>query len=587
MKTFLSIMLFVFMLSMLKAQTIIHVPADQPTIQAGVNAASNGDTILVSDGTYSGSGNSEISLGGKEIVVKSQNGPENCILDGEGTRYFGFADGISYEGLSASIEGFTIRNFKGPGFYYYWGACPNIIGNIIELCTGGIELLGEGDPIVENNIIQNNGASGIEAYNFTGKISSNIIRGNRDESGAGGGILLRNSEAIIMNNIISGNYAPNAGGGIYAIDDTSHFINNTIINNSSRKGSGIYVGKSNPTLVNNIIAYSVLYLAPEDDKFSIWRDGDNDILITYTYNQGVLSGATIFTGFINMGAACEVTIAVAGIETNQTVYAEPYERFSLVISCGIGGTRYVYTKISTLTDTLEINAYSPEVNLTPANYSLTSYGIDANPCGLLASESEDITPKNCAFFGNKGGGYFTGNDEEGYTEVVLSGVNGNVTSDPLLNENDYSLSAGSPCIDNGIPDTSGLNLPAFDITGAPRITDGNDDGVAVIDIGAYEYDNTTDVKWNNKVISSFKLLQNYPNPFNPSTKINFSLPQTSFVSLKVYDVLGKEVVTLVFEEKTTGNYKVDFDGSNLSSGIYFYRMQAGNYSDTKKFILMK
>jgi len=88
-------------------------------------------------------------------------------------------------------------------------------------------------------------------------------------------------------------------------------------------------------------------------------------------------------------------------------------------------------------------------------------------------------------------------------------------------------------------------------------------------------------------LSEFQLHQNYPNPFNPSTKINYFVSQSSLVMLKVYDMLGKEISTLVNEEKPIGNYEVYFDGSNLSSGVYFYRMQAGSFIDTKKFVLIR
>ncbi|MFA5805466.1 MAG: T9SS type A sorting domain-containing protein [Melioribacteraceae bacterium] len=86
---------------------------------------------------------------------------------------------------------------------------------------------------------------------------------------------------------------------------------------------------------------------------------------------------------------------------------------------------------------------------------------------------------------------------------------------------------------------------------------------------------------------SFNLSQNYPNPFNPSTTIKFSIPNSQFVTLTVYDMLGRETTTLVNEEKIPGDYEVKFNGSKLSSGVYFYRIQTGTYSDTKKFILMK
>jgi predicted extracellular nuclease len=89
------------------------------------------------------------------------------------------------------------------------------------------------------------------------------------------------------------------------------------------------------------------------------------------------------------------------------------------------------------------------------------------------------------------------------------------------------------------------------------------------------------------LIVEYKLLQNYPNPFNPTTSISFSIPQSSFVTLKVYDVIGKEVTNILSEEKSAGNYKVNFDASRLSSGVYFYKMQAGNFVQTKKMILMK
>jgi hypothetical protein len=85
----------------------------------------------------------------------------------------------------------------------------------------------------------------------------------------------------------------------------------------------------------------------------------------------------------------------------------------------------------------------------------------------------------------------------------------------------------------------------------------------------------------------YELYQNYPNPFNPSTVINYSIPKTSLVTIKVYDILGKEVATLVNEEKSAGNYSVQFNGGNLSSGIYFYRMHAGSFTETKKLILLK
>lgn len=87
--------------------------------------------------------------------------------------------------------------------------------------------------------------------------------------------------------------------------------------------------------------------------------------------------------------------------------------------------------------------------------------------------------------------------------------------------------------------------------------------------------------------SDYILNQNYPNPFNPATTIRFAIPQSEFVSLKVYDVIGNEVANLVNEELVAGSYKVQFDAATLTSGIYFYQLITGNYSETKKMNLIK
>jgi len=87
--------------------------------------------------------------------------------------------------------------------------------------------------------------------------------------------------------------------------------------------------------------------------------------------------------------------------------------------------------------------------------------------------------------------------------------------------------------------------------------------------------------------TEYVLYQNYPNPFNPRTNIGFRIADRGFVSIKVYDVLGKEIATLVNEEKPAGNYEVEFDATNLTSGIYFYQLKAGNLIETKKMLLLK
>ena len=104
----------------------------------------------------------------------------------------------------------------------------------------------------------------------------------------------------------------------------------------------------------------------------------------------------------------------------------------------------------------------------------------------------------------------------------------------------------------------------------------------------YSYNHVvTAIADNQNTPTKFELSQNYPNPFNPATTIKYSVPAASFVTIKVYDILGREVASLVNEQKAAGSYNVQFNGNDLSSGVYLYRMQAGSFVQTKKLVLMK
>ncbi len=118
------------------------------------------------------------------------------------------------------------------------------------------------------------------------------------------------------------------------------------------------------------------------------------------------------------------------------------------------------------------------------------------------------------------------------------------------------------------------------------------DGWYLDDIGIFIYTIPTGISGDQKTVYTFSLDQNYPNPFNPSTKIKYTIPSAGtsvmkFVQLKVYDVLGNEVAVLVNKEQAAGNYEIEFDASNLSSGIYFYKLTSGSFVETKKMLLMK
>jgi hypothetical protein len=111
------------------------------------------------------------------------------------------------------------------------------------------------------------------------------------------------------------------------------------------------------------------------------------------------------------------------------------------------------------------------------------------------------------------------------------------------------------------------------------------------DVSAWGYtwisDDVTAVDENPAAVNTFDLAQNYPNPFNPSTQIRYSIAEAGLVSVKVFDVLGREVAELVNQNQSAGTYTVDFNAQNLSTGVYIYKIQSGSFQATKKMVLIK
>ena len=151
---------------------------------------------------------------------------------------------------------------------------------------------------------------------------------------------------------------------------------------------------------------------------------------------------------------------------------------------------------------------------------------------------------------------------------------------------------GAPVVINDYPTgfTSATTIPRL----VEFYDGGGDAGVIYIGMDGANtrlyYDRlsaVSNIQNGNGIANSYELKQNYPNPFNPTTKINFSIPKEGFTTLKVYDIVGKEVATLVANKLASGNYDVEFTGSNLASGVYFYQLVSNDFVSVKKMILMK
>ena len=237
------------------------------------------------------------------------------------------------------------------------------------------------------------------------------------------------------------------------------------------------------------------------------------------------------------------------------------------------------------------------------------YFYDGN---TFTKQLTSTTILNSIYFMNKFYGWVVGNS--GYIAKTTNGGNTWVQKqnpDPLSrNLNDVFLVSyfGFAVGDNGLilettnageswtmnsaqlttNDLLGVHISGGGVEWGPGLTVGENNTALLYPVVVF-------VDEEPYVIDEFYLYQNYPNPFNPSTKIRFTIPSVSLrqaqgnilVSLKVYDVLGHEIATLVSEEKDPGTYKVEFDGTDLPSGIYFYQLKTKRYIQTRKMVLLK
>lgn len=164
---------------------------------------------------------------------------------------------------------------------------------------------------------------------------------------------------------------------------------------------------------------------------------------------------------------------------------------------------------------------------------------------------------------------------EGGIQGTLLGIGGFSTITETASWTQFSVPIDYS--QSGTPDWCSVSIALYAET--------NTLGTALVDDLSFGSANV--VEQISGLLQDYKLKQNYPNPFNPTTNIEYSIPEASFVQLKVYDVLGNEVATLVNEEQSPGVYRADFVGTDLTSGIYFYTLQAESYIETKKMILLK
>ena len=376
------------------------------------------------------------------------------------------------------------------------------------------------------------------------EISHSTISENSAVMGAG--INCYNSSPLIDNNLISNNFAleiepgSGSGSGIFASYNSSPIISNNVIRNNVAYSAPALRCCSNSLIINNQI----------EDNFGIMSAGilinsGNSILINNLISN---NSADFWAGGIDCEHGASPTIINNTIVNNSAVY---------------GGGLMCSAEAS------------------PQLYNNILWGNQASAGNQVYLYDQTSCPDffNC----NIEGGI---DDFESYEVMTFDGEYVNcIDSDPLFSESEdypFSLSEISPCIDVGTSDTTGLNLPIFDIIGNYRIWDGDNDGVATIDIGAYEYGAPlVGTSENIEHFPYFVLNQNYPNPFNPSTTISFISTKKSYINLSIFNIKGQMINTLAKGTYDIGYHSFEWDGkdqnyNDVSSGIYFYKLTINN-----------
>jgi len=607
MKTFFSAIIIASCWFLVLPANTIRVLQDQPSIQAGINAAVNGDTVLVSENIYY----ENISFKGKRITVASHyildgdtshivntiiNGSQPSHPDSGSVVFF-----LSGEDTTSILNGFTITGGSG-----------TVVLPAIPVRVGGGVVLGNSGKII-NNIIEYNHVSGpnpnggglssgppLTPSPYWVVLENNKIRYNSvsGSNQAFGGALEIETNAIIRHNQITDNtatttvpksYAPTIAG-IYCSDDTASTAHTEV------------------RFIGNLIARNKAFCHPNTvagawGSLHIW--GPKFIITGNTFLRNEVTG-----GNTCYGVAVDVLHNGPGsvIDHNLIAYNE-----SKAGVCIGGGIRVVNANPLISNNIIVGNktSYGAGIALmlgaNPLIINNTIFGNKAslNGAGIYSDYSSHLMVRNTIVWADSVSGLTNeifisgGNALVEYSNVMggWSG-NGNMNSDPLFLKSEslwFCLNSVSPCADAGDPDLM-YNDPEDPLTPGYGLWPAQ--GTTRNDIGAFggpggcnwnPMITNLDEKYSSdtSVPSGFQIFQNYPNPFNPITNIEYRILNSEFVTLEIYNVLGQRVATLVSEKQKAGFHSVEWDASRFASGIYLYRFQAGEYTETRKMLLLQ
>jgi hypothetical protein len=601
------------------------------TIQLAIHISSNGDTVFVAAGTYY----ENISFNGKDIVVTSLQGAESTFIDGnqEGT-VVTFANG---EDSTAVLSGFTITNGNGSGVEGYEGRGGGIF------CISSSPTLR--DLIVTANQTENSGA-GLWFGSSNSQLVDLVISNNSVVgygSPAGGGISMNyDSDLTIDNILVVGNEAT-FGAGIELWDSSDPTMNNvTVVGNIGGTGGGIFMGAGCHPIINNSIFWdnqpqemvvgesdtvSVSYSdvsggqggidgdgtvywgegnIDEDPIFCEPENGDYSISLVSPLIGAGSEGNSI--GDLEIGCGIEPIITeVTDVPNDQGNWV--YLGFS---RCGYdqeGITDQLYTvyRYDTIDDTsawvglLSIGAIGEEHYYVEVHTTGDSTAEDSGmgTYKVVASMNEGI------YHSDEMSGYSVDNIAPG----VPTGMQAMAMENSIILNWDMSEAEDFQyfVLERSNQATAGVeeSTITYDLT---EITFEDVDLVRNVEysyrLAAYD-DAGNRSEFTGPVSAillstdqqslfpeAYTLHQNYPNPFNPTTQIRYDLPENSYVSINIYDLMGKRVKTLVNSKQDAGYRSIHWNATNefgqpVSAGMYIYTIQAGEFSQTRKMVLLK
>jgi hypothetical protein len=581
---------------------IIQVPQDQPGIQAGINAAFPGDTVLVADSTYY----ENIDFKGKVITVTSY-----FLIDGDTTHIDStvingsqpsdpdkgsVVSFVSEEDTTSVLCGFTITKGTGTNFPY---VCK--IG-------GGILCYNSGARILNNKII-NNSVNSPDVDVFGGGLSA-ITEGENEAY-----VILKDNH--IKQNTITANSGHAFGGGaaLYCdgmLENNQISFNSVVQNATDKQGGsgGIDINCLNLIMEHNKIAHNSVFSNSDQEYATVLAGGCMIQRSQGRFSRNEVSHNEIWikTGKNAVGAGMEIlqvanSFIIEGniIKGNAITHGTGWggaAGFGFCSPCMINNIVAGNSATSGGALYFALNSDVQLINNTIIN-NQASYG-----GAIYVTESNPVL-MNSIIWNNQASTYAAIHIESGTVQAAYCDIQGgwtgtgNINLNPRLNAD--SLLNDSPCIGTGFHsfDFGGgmiCHYPVIDINGRSRPYPSG----TKPDMGALESLLDTalvgiDLMPIATVPQEYSLSQNYPNPFNPSTTIEFALPKSAFVTLKVYNLLGEEVATLVAEQRSAGIHRLNWDARGLATGVYLYRLKAGDPSNnsgqdfvqTKKLILLR